>query len=99
MRDGMFAFYGQGYKQNYKTTLNLDVDITQKLDVLTKGLSASVKGAYDNNFNLLKTRQGGSVESQIVYYQSYFDTNGTMSRPILTMTRPISLYPMEATRL
>ena len=78
MRDGMFAFYGQGYKQNYKTTLNLDVDITQKLDVLTKGLSASVKGAYDNNFNLLKTRQGGSVESQIVYYQSYFDTNGTM---------------------
>ncbi|WP_418702533.1 SusC/RagA family TonB-linked outer membrane protein [Bacteroides sp.] len=78
MRDGMFAFYGQGYKQNYKTTLNLDVDITQKLDVLTKGLSASVKGAYDNNFNLLKTRQGGSVESQIVYYQSYFDTNDTM---------------------
>ena len=78
MRDGMFAFYVQGYKQNYKTTLNLDVDITQKLDVLTKGLSASVKGAYDNNFNLLKTRQGGSVESQIVYYQSYFDTNGTM---------------------
>lgn len=78
MRDGMFAFYGQGYKQNYKTTLNLDVDITQKLDFLTKGLSASIKGAYDNNFNLLKTRKGGSVESQIVYYQSYFDTNGTM---------------------
>lgn len=78
MRDGMFTFYGQGYKQNYKTTLNLDVDITQKLDVLTKGLSASIKGAYDNNFNLLKTRKGGSVESQIIYYKSYFDTNGTM---------------------
>lgn len=78
MRDGMFAFYGQGYKQNYKTTLNLDVDITQKLDFLTKGLTVSVKGAYDNNFNLLKTRKGGSVENQIVYYQSYFDTNGTM---------------------
>ncbi|WP_287767237.1 TonB-dependent receptor [Bacteroides sp.] len=78
MRDGMFTFYGQGYKQNYKTTLNLDVDITQKLDVLTKGLSASIKGAYDNNFNLSKTRKGGSVESQIIYYQSYFDTNGTM---------------------
>ena len=78
MRDGMYTFYGQGYKQNYKTTLNLDVDITQKLDVLTKGLSASIKGAYDNNFNLSKTRKGGSVESQIIYYQSYFDTNGTM---------------------
>lgn len=78
MRDGMFTFYGQGYKQNYKTTLNFDVDITQKLDFLTKGLSASVKGAYDNNFNLLKTRAGGSVESQVVYYKSHFDTNGTM---------------------
>lgn len=78
LRDGMFVFYGYGYDQNYKTTLNLDLDITQKLDFITPGLSASVKGAYDNAFTLNKVRTGGGVESQIVYYKSYFDTNGNM---------------------
>lgn len=80
MRDGMFVFYGQGYTQNYDTNLNLDLDITQKLDFLTKGLSISAKGAYDNAFNLKKTRRGGGIEAQTVYYQSHFDTNGLMSQ-------------------
>lgn len=80
MRDGMFVFYGQGYTQNYDTTLNLDMDITQKLDCLTKGLSVSVKGAYDNAFTLQKIRRGGGIEGQTVYYKSHFDTNGLMSQ-------------------
>ena len=80
MRDGMFVFYGQGYTQNYDTTLNLDLDITQNLDFLTKGLSASVKGAYDNKFGLKKIRRGGGIEGQTVYYKSYFETNGLMSQ-------------------
>ncbi len=80
LRDGMFIFYGQGYTQKYRTVLNLDLDITQQLDFLTKGLSVSVKGAYDNNFQLLKERKGGSVEYQTAYYKSYFDTNGTMAQ-------------------
>ena len=78
LRDGMFVFYGYGYNQNYNTTLNLDMDITQKLDFITPGLSVSVKGAYDNAFTLNKKRTGGGVESQIVYYKSYFDSNGLM---------------------
>lgn len=80
LRDGMFVFYGKGYTQNYNTKLNLDLDITQKLDFITKGLSVSVKGAYDNEFTLLKKRSGGDVESQTVYYKSYFDSNGLMSQ-------------------
>ncbi|MBR8723637.1 SusC/RagA family TonB-linked outer membrane protein [Bacteroides pyogenes] len=78
LRDGMFVFYGKGYTQNYRTNLNLDLDITQKMDFLTKGLSVSVKGAYDNAFKLFKKRPGGDVESQTVYYKSYFDSNGNM---------------------
>ena len=78
MRDGMFVFYGQGYNQTYTTTLNMDVDITQKLDFITPGLSVSVKGAYDNKFTLDKVRTGGGVEYQTVYYKSYFETNGSM---------------------
>ena len=78
MRDGMFVFYGYGYTRNYRTTINVDVDITQKLDFITPGLSLSVKGAYDNAFSLNKKRTGGGVEHQTVYYKSYFDTNGLM---------------------
>ena len=80
LRDGMFVFYGKGYTQNYETTLNFDLDITQDLEALTPGLSVSVKGAYDNNFNLLKKRTGGGIESQTVYYKSYFETNGLMDQ-------------------
>ena len=78
MRDGMFVFYGKGYNQTYDTTLNMDLDLTQKLDFVTPGLSVSVKGAYDNQFKLYKERAGGAIESQPVYYQSYFDSNGNM---------------------
>lgn len=80
MRDGMFVFYGYGYTRNYRTTLNIDVDITQKLDFITEGLSISVKGAYDNAFTLNKKRTGGASEYQTVYYKSYFDTNGLMDQ-------------------
>ena len=78
LRDGMFVFYGMGYNQNYDTSLNMDVDITQKLDMVTPGLSVSLKGAYDNRFALYKNRGGGSVESQTVYYQSSLDSNFTL---------------------
>lgn len=80
LRDGMFVFYGKGFTENYQTTLNLDLDITQQLDVITPGLSISVKGAYDNEFKLLKKRTGGDVEYQTVYYQSYFNSNGLMNQ-------------------
>lgn len=70
-RDAFDCFYGNGYKQKYETTLNMDLEVTQKLDFLTKGLSISLKGAYDNRFNLNKNRTGGAIESQNVYYKSY----------------------------
>lgn len=80
LRDGMFVFYGQGFTKNYRTTLNFDLDLTQKLDVITPGLEISIKGAYDNGFSLLKTRSGGRVEHQTVYYKSYFDSKGLMDQ-------------------
>lgn len=79
MRDGLFVFYGMGYTQNYKTTLNMDLELTQKLDFLLPGLSVGIKGAYDNQFNMLKTRAGGGVEYQQVSYKSYFETEGAMN--------------------
>lgn len=73
VRDGLSTFYGFGYNQHYDTKLNFDVDLTQNLDFLTKGLNVSVKGAYDNTFKLNKYRAGNGMESQVVYYKSYLD--------------------------
>jgi TonB-linked SusC/RagA family outer membrane protein len=81
LRDGLFAFYGWGYFREYETTVNIDIDITQKLDVITKGLSVSLKGAYDNNFQIKKSREG-EVETQEVYYRS------TLIDPTLPQTDP-----------
>ena len=74
IRDGLFAFYGYGYKQANETKLNVDVDITQKLDILTQGLSVAIKGAYDSNFDLAKRREASiwsnAREYQTVKYKS-----------------------------
>lgn len=74
VRDGLETYWGRGYTQQYKTTLNTDVDITQKLDMLTKGLSVSIKASYDNMFTLNKYRKNGQVEGQYVRYKSFLDT-------------------------
>lgn len=78
LRDGMFVFYGCGYLKRYETTLNLDIDLTQRLDFLTEGLSISVKGAYDNALSLQKKYKGGSVEYQTAYYRSHLDKKGLL---------------------
>lgn len=73
IRDGFMPFYGSGYQQQYNTQLNMDVDITQKLDVITKGLSISLKGAYDNQFQLTKNRRGGGIEYQVAWHKTFLE--------------------------
>ncbi len=71
LRDGYSTFYGYGYNQYARTTLNIDAEIIQQLDFMVKGLSLSVKGAYDNIFSLNKYRTGNGAEFQRAYYKSY----------------------------
>lgn len=72
-RDAFDGFFGKGYTRTYNVKLNLDVEITQRLDFITKGLSISIKGAYDTSFQIEKLREGGEFEYQYVYYQGYLD--------------------------
>lgn len=72
-RDAFDGFFGKGYTRKYDAKLNLDAEITQDLKAITKGLSFSLKGAYDNRFILNKVREGGEFEYQYVYYQGYLD--------------------------
>lgn len=74
MKDGYNAFYGHGYDQQFTSTLNMDVELNQKLDFITEGLEASIKGAFDNRFAFSKMRpRWDGVEYQTVYYKSYLD--------------------------
>ena len=50
------GIYGRGYIDRGVNTASLDVSLTQKLDIITKGLTFTVKGSYDNAFTHQKTR-------------------------------------------
>lgn len=96
MRDGMFVFYGQGYNQTYDTTLNLDLDITQKLDFITPGLSVSVKGAYDNKFKLEKYVREAPSKRRLCTTNHTLTPTVRCHRPIPTTISHLSMYPAAA---
>ena len=49
--------------------MNLDLLLNQKLDFITKGLSAEIKGAYNTSYGFTKKRKG-QVEQFMPFYQS-----------------------------
>ena len=55
-KDPLTAFYGSGYQNSTKNYLDMDIDLVQDLDVITKGLSARVKGSYNTNYTHVKKR-------------------------------------------
>lgn len=64
--------YGRGYYRDIKNTMNMDMHLVQKLDFITKGLSAEVKGAYNTNYNFIKgmTKPVTTLEYYTAFYQS-----------------------------
>ena len=61
--------YGTGYSTAINNTMNLDLLLNQKLDFITKGLSAEIKGAYNTSYGFTKKRKG-QVEQFMPFYQS-----------------------------
>ena len=53
--------YGRGYNDRLMNNIALDVILTQTLDVITKGLSFTMKGSYNNSFEHQKTRGKGEA--------------------------------------
>ncbi|MEI8049426.1 MAG: TonB-dependent receptor [Bacteroidota bacterium] len=54
--DGLSSYYGKGFNNTSTNVLNIDVDLKQKLDFVSKGLSFRIKGAYNSTYNHTKTR-------------------------------------------
>ena len=44
------GYYGGGFMRTSNNTLNADVQLKQKLDFITKGLSFHIKGSYNSGF-------------------------------------------------
>lgn len=65
--DGLEYFYGRGYSNNAKSSLDLDFYLTQKLDFITKGLDFKIKGSYNGAYDQTKSRSS-SMPSYTAHY-------------------------------
>ena len=74
--NGWEYYYWTGYQNKYKTTLGLDMTITQRLDFITQGLSATVKGSYDTTMSMSKKRSGSGGYEQTIEYASWVNDSG-----------------------
>ena len=98
--NGYEYYYGLGYTQKYKTTLNMDMTINQRLDFITEGLSAGITGSYDTAMSIYKQRTGSGRIKQTVEYASWRDDSGlAMSDPDFDKTYLLVIsgsdYPLE----
>lgn len=95
--NGWEYYYWTGYTDKYKTTLGMDVTINQKLDFITEGLSASVKGSYDASMQMKKKRTGGSGLHYTYEYASWADDSGlSISDPDFDKTLVTVISSSEA---
>lgn len=64
--DGMKNFYGKGYNTSSGNTMNFDFALEQKLDFLTQGLQAHIKGSYNSGITQIKVREGKGDRYQAI---------------------------------
>ena len=69
--------YGKGGKNILNNTMNLDLHLVQKLDMITKGLSVEAKAAYNTGYTYTKTRTG-NIETWTPYFESEVDGSGLL---------------------
>jgi TonB-linked SusC/RagA family outer membrane protein len=68
-RDGLDKVYGRGYSASSKNVLNFDLQLSQDLSFITKGLNIKIKGSYNNSFDHIKNR-GASIPSYMAVKQT-----------------------------
>ena len=96
--NGWEYYYWTGYQNKYKTTLGMDITLTQRLDFLTQGLSVSVRGSYDTTMQLNKKRTGSGGYKQTVRYASWANNSGLdLSDPAFDRTYVTEISGSEPT--
>ncbi|MCM1177525.1 MAG: TonB-dependent receptor [Clostridium sp.] len=80
---GLDYYYDFGYRSQTSNVLNIDLSLEQKLDFVTKGLSAQLKGAYNSNYSVTVTR--GTVGTDSKYTPIYL---GSVTQPGMDVSDP-----------
>ncbi len=95
--NGWEYYYWTGYTNKYKTTLGMDITLTQRLDFITEGLSAGIKGSYDTSMYITKKHTGGSGLHYTFEYASWADDSGlAISDPDFDKTYVVQVSGSEA---
>ena len=95
--NGWEYYYWTGYTNKYKTTLGMDINLTQRLDFITEGLSAGIKGSYDTSMYITKKHTGGSGLHYTFEYASWADDSGlAISDPDFDKTYVVQVSGSEA---
>ena len=76
--DAMNVYYGKGYNTRTQNTLNFDFQLMQKLDMVTKGLKAHIKGAYNSGVTISKRREGRPNK-----YEAIYNSDGQLAYKLL----------------
>lgn len=75
MENQAFDLYGYGYDRKVSNNMTFDLNLTQNLDFITKGLSLDIKGSYNTDYSYLREVRG-HVETYIPFYKSEVDGSG-----------------------
>lgn len=99
--NGFGNYYGNGYQNNTANMMNLQMSIQQDLKMITKGLSFTLKGAYNSNFSIAKSGE----QAVPIYYARYLKAgyqlaNGTvLDEPMVVLQKNGQLgEPTHATK-
>lgn len=82
---GLDLYYGYGYSEDTSNTLNLDIQLAQNLNSITKGLSVNLKGAYNSSYDLFvsRTPTASTMRWQSVNYKGHYTQPGmTLDNPM-----------------
>ena len=85
-RDGLNQHYARGFKNEVVNVLNFDIIVKQNLDMITRGLTATLKGSYNNRYGLEKVRptdNNGMMGVSTYYPHPIRDANNKITGYVL----------------
>ena len=71
------TYYGSGFMNTNVNRLTMDLQLEQKLDFVTKGLSWKIKGAYNSSYNVYKQGSASVATYTPVWTADPDDPTGT----------------------
>ena len=79
------TYYGGGFMKTQVNKLQMDLQLEQKLDMVTKGLSFKIKGSYNSQYNVSKN---GSAA--VATYNPVIQPDGTLAYRKSGSDEPVS---------